>query len=213
VTVPGAARPGGPGHSGGTGPPLLGRVGPCCGSSHDSDAAAAIARKCSVFKSDSESGPAQRLSLSPPRGGPTPPGNVISQISEWGQVSGHGAGYAAIPFLKTFKNKNLTSGWSHSVTDHTVIMTEFVQDLAAFEIHHHRIQPYGGLSKESIKASSSGFRTAYNLYIGSIMNREACFSISIQEDEQDLCIHSIREDAEYGSETELFIPSKDLCRS
>ncbi len=91
-------------------------------------------------------------------------------------------------------------------------MTEFVQDLGAFESHHRCIQPYGA-KQESMKASSSGCRVAYNLYIGSIMNREACFSIRIQEEEQDLCSHSIREDVEYGLETDFFSPPKDERRA
>jgi hypothetical protein len=89
-------------------------------------------------------------------------------------------------------------------------MTEVVQELAAFEIHHctMHIQPYGG-RQESMKASAAGCRrVTYNLYIGAIMNREACFSTCIQEDERDLCIHSIQEDVEYRSETELCSPSK-----
>jgi hypothetical protein len=92
-------------------------------------------------------------------------------------------------------------------------MSEFVQDLLAFEIHRRRIQPFGGTKQDLIKASTSGCRVAYNLYIGSIMNREACFSTSIQEEEQDLCIHSIQEDAEDVLEYEFFCPQKDGRRS
>ncbi len=91
-------------------------------------------------------------------------------------------------------------------------MTEFVHDLAALEIHHRSIRPYGGAKRESIKASTSGCRVAYNLYIGSIMNREACFSMSIHDDEHNLGTHSIREDVDYGPENELCSLPKDEWR-
>ncbi len=79
------------------------------------------------------------------------------------------------------------------------VATEIVKDLAASEIHYHSIKPYGRSKHESMQGSASGCRVVYNLYIGSIMNREACFALrNLQEDEQELCIHSIREDVDYG---------------
>jgi hypothetical protein len=92
-------------------------------------------------------------------------------------------------------------------------MTAMVHNLAAVELHHHRIQPYGGAKQDSLEECTSKCRVAYNLYIGSIMNREVCFSQSINEDEQDLYSHSIREDIEVGSEIELCNQSNDEWRS
>jgi hypothetical protein len=91
-------------------------------------------------------------------------------------------------------------------------MTEFVSDLV--ESHHHQrcIQPYCGVKKELLEASTSNCRAAYNLYIGSIMNREVCFSPRIVEDERDLCSHCIGEETEYGSEPEFSVPTATLTR-
>ena len=55
--------------------------------------------------------------------------------------------------------------------------------------------------------------SAYTLYIGSIMNREVCFSPRIVEDDRDLCSHCIGEEIEYGSEPEFSIPTTSLIRS
>ena len=81
-------------------------------------------------------------------------------------------------------------------------MAEIVSDLVEVEMHSRRIQPYGRSKKECLGADSSKCRVSYNLYIGSIMNREVCFSPRV-EDDRDLLNHTIGEDIEYGSETDF----------
>ena len=81
-------------------------------------------------------------------------------------------------------------------------MAEFVSDLVESDMHPRRIQPYGGAKKESLESSSLNCRVSYNLYIGSMMTREVCFSSRRVEDEGDVCSHSIGENVEYGSESE-----------
>ena len=69
--------------------------------------------------------------------------------------------------------------------------------------HPHSIQPYGSSKKDIIEGSLSNCRTNYNLYIGSIMNREVCFSPRVVEEDRDLCSHAIGEEIEYGAEVEF----------
>ena len=83
-------------------------------------------------------------------------------------------------------------------------MTEVAADFAKVEIHPHRIQPYGKSKKSCSEIDSLNVRASYNLYIGSIMNREVCFSPRVGEDDQDLWGHIIGEEMENASETESF---------
>jgi hypothetical protein len=77
----------------------------------------------------------------------------------------------------------------------------------------HSIQPYCfGVKYELIEASTSNCRAAYNLYIGLIMNQEACFSPRTDEVKCDLYSISIGEEVEYtyGAETEFSVTTAAL---
>jgi hypothetical protein len=83
-------------------------------------------------------------------------------------------------------------------------MAEFVFDNVESTSRPRLIRPFGGTNfelMESKGACASNCRAVYNLYIGSIMNREVVFP-PISPVYHDICIHSIGEDAEDDSETE-----------
>jgi hypothetical protein len=91
-------------------------------------------------------------------------------------------------------------------------MTKFVSDLMESDCHQRSIQPYNGVKQELIETNTPYCRAAYNLYIGSIMNREVCFSPRQVEDERDLCSLCIGEETEYGSEAEFSITNAAFIR-
>ena len=65
------------------------------------------------------------------------------------------------------------------------------------------IQPYGSSRKDFVEGNASKCRINYNLYIGSMINRESCFSPGVAEEDRHLCSHAIEEETVYGAEVEF----------